>query len=475
MILKAIFLKTAIPLCTGITIAIFPVPGGLTSNAWYFFALFVAVVVGLILEPIPAAAIGIIGVTSATVLLLVEPTPTASISWALGGFSNSTVWLIFAAFNFALGYHKTGLGRRLGLLLVKKLGSRTLGLGYAVALSDGILAPFMPSNTARSGGTIFPLIRNIPEMYGSEPGETARRFGAYIMWTALSVTCITSSMFVTGLAPNLLAVDLIKQTVNIDISWTTWMIGFLPVGVILLLSTPFLIYKIYPPKIKTNNKITVWAGSELFKMGKMTGKEWTMAGLALLALTLWIMGQNYINATSVALVVICLMLVTGIVTWDDLMKNQPAWNALVWFATLVALAGGLAKVGFTSWLANGAAAVFSGIPPDLVLVCLVAVFFFSHYMFASITAHTIAMLPVFLAAGAAIPGMNVKVLVLLLGYSLGIMGILTPYATGPSPVYFGSGFVSRKDFWRLGLIFGTIFLFLLLVLGTPYLMAIYAD
>ena len=471
--MKTILLKTSLPLCVGITISLIPVPNGLEPNAWHFFALFVAVVFGLILEPIPAAAVGIIGVTSATVLLLVETTPKASIIWALGGFSNSTVWLIFAAFNFALGYHKTGLGRRLALFLVKKLGRRTLGLGYAVAMSDAILAPFMPSNTARSGGTIFPLIRNIPEMYGSAPGETARRLGAYIMWTALSVTCITSTMFVTALAPNLLALDLIKQTVNIDISWTTWMIGFLPVGVILLLSTPFLIYKIYPPEIKETNKITAWAGSELIKMGKMTSKEWIMAGLALLALALWILGQNFINATTVALVVICLMLISGIVTWDDIMKNQQAWNALVWFATLVALAGGLAKVGFTGWLANGAASVFLGISPVLVMVCLVAVFFFTHYMFASITAHTIAMLPVFLAAGAAVPGMNLKVLVLLLGYSLGLMGILTPYATGPSPVYFGSGFVSRKDFWRLGLIFGTIFLVLLLVLGTPYLMAIF--
>ncbi len=471
--MKTIVLKTAIPLCVGITITLIPVPNGLAPNAWHFFAIFAAVVFGLIMEPIPAAAIGLIGVTASALLLVVEPTPKASIQWALGGFSNSTVWLIFAAFNFSLGYYNTGLGRRLGLHLVKRLGSSTLGLGYAVALSDALLAPFMPSNTARSGGTIFPLIRNIPEMYGSAPGETARRFGAYIMWTALAVTCITSSMFVTGLAPNLLALELVKQTVNIDISWTTWMLGFLPVGVILLASTPFLIYKIYPPKIKANKKIPEWAGSELNKMGKMTSKEWIMAGLALLALALWIFGQNFVNATTVALIVICLMLISGIVSWDDIMKNRQAWNALVWFATLVSLAGGLAKVGFTHWLANGAALIFSGIPPVLVMVLLVAVFFFTHYMFASITAHTTAMLPVFLAAGAAIPGMNVQVLVLLLAYSLGIMGILTPYATGPSPIYFGSGYVARKDFWVLGLIFGTIFLVLLLVLGTPYLMAIY--
>jgi L-tartrate/succinate antiporter len=82
------------------------------------------------------------------------------------------------------------------------------------------------------------------------------------------------------------------------------------------------------------------------------------------------------------------------------------------------------------------------------------------------------MLPVFLAAGAAVPGMNVKVLALLLAYSLGLMGIITPYATGPSPVYFGSGYISRKDFWVLGLVFGAIFLAVFLIVNTPFLLSI---
>jgi len=105
--------------------------------------------------------------------LLVDPSPEESVQWALSGFANPTVWLIAAAFMFVLGYQRTGLGRRIALLLVAVLGRSTLGLGYAVALSDLFLAPFMPSNTARSGGTIFPIIRNIPGLYGSEPGETA--------------------------------------------------------------------------------------------------------------------------------------------------------------------------------------------------------------------------------------------------------------------------------------------------------------
>ena len=470
--MKSLIWKSVLPLILGIIIALLPAPQGLTLTAWYYFAIFTAVILALILEPIPAAAIGFIGVFLVAVLGLAGPKPSDSIRWALSGFSNTTVWLIFGAFMFALGYEKTGLGRRIALVLVEFLGKRTLGLGYAIAFSDLIIAPFTPSNTARSAGTIFPIIRNIPGLYGSAPGETSRKIGAYIMWTAFATTCVTSSMFITSLAPNLLALELVNKTAKISISWTEWFIGFLPVGVILFSVLPYLIYKIYPPEIKSSAEVQSWASQELGKMGKFTRKELVMALLATLALILWIFGGSIVDATTVAGVVISLMVITGIVTWDDILSNKAAWNVLVWFATLVAMADGLNKVGFVTWFAKSASALLTGMSPIVIMVSLVAIFFVVHYMFASITAHVTAVLPVMLAAGALVPGIPVKVFALLLCYSLGIMGIISPYATGPGPVYFGSAYVNRKDFWTLGLIFGLIFLAVLLAVGTPYLLAI---
>lgn len=470
--MKSLVWKSVLPLLLGIIIALLPAPQGLNLTAWYFFAIFAAVIFGLILEPIPAAAIGFIGVFLVAVLGLVAPKPGDSIRWALSGFSNTTVWLIFGAFMFAVGYERTGLGKRIALVLVEFLGKRTLGLGYAITFSDLILAPFTPSNTARSAGTIFPVIRNLPGLYGSAPGETTRKIGAYIMWTAFATTCVTSSMFITSLAPNLLALELVNKTVKISISWTEWFVGFLPVGAILILVLPYLIYKIYPPEIKHSEEVQSWATQELGKMGKFSRKELVMALLAILALALWIFGGSFVDATTVVGIVISLMMITGIVTWDDILNNKPAWNVLVWFATLVALADGLNKVGFVTWFAKSASALLVGMPPLFIMVALVVIFFIVHYMFASITAHVTAVLPVILAAGAAVPGIPVMTFTLLLCYSLGIMGIISPYATGPGPVYFGSGYINRKDFWTLGLIFGLIFLVALLGIGTPYLLAI---
>jgi len=474
-----LFWHAGIPVLASIALALTPAPSGLAHHAWHYSAVFAAVILALITEPLPAAAVGLIGVTlAATFGLVFTPAqmsdpgfrfPTEALRWALAGFANGTVWLIFAAFVFAMGYEKTGLGRRIALVLVKWLGGRTLGLAYAIALSDLALAPFTPSNTARSAGAIFPVIVSIPGLYGSGPGESARRIGAYLMWVAFAATCVTSSMFVTALAPNLFALELVRKAAGVEITWTGWFIGFLPVGGPLLLLLPWLVYKLYPPDIRTSAEVPRWAAQELAKLGGVTAKETIMASLVLIALGLWIAGGTVIDATMVALVGISLMLVFAIVSWDDIIGNTAAWNVLVWFATLVVLADGLSKVGMVDWIGRGASALLAGQSPVFVMTVLVVLFFMLHYMFASLTAHAIALLPVFVAAGASVPGVPVRVFALLLVFSLGLMGVLTPYATGPAPVYFASGYISRKDFWRLGLIFGLIFLGALLLIGVPYL------
>jgi L-tartrate/succinate antiporter len=475
--------KALAPLVAAIVIALVPAPEGLAQHTWYYFAIFAGVIVGLMLEPIPGAAIGLIAVTVVAVFSewvffspeqLAKPgfnVANASLTWALSGFSNGTVWLIFGAFMFALGYEKTGLGRRIALLLVRAMGRKTLTLGYAVMVADAVLAPFTPSNTARSGGTIFPVIRNLPPLYDSKPNDlSARRIGSYIMWTAIATTCVTSSMFLTALAPNLLAAELIRKTVKVDLSWMQWFMAMAPAGIVLLLAIPLLTYVLYPPQVKQGNEVPAWAAEELRKMGPLTRREWILGVLVLVALALWIFADDYVNPTTAALMVIAFMLVTKVVTWDDMLANKQAWNTFAWFATLVSLADGLSRTGFVKWFADMMSHHMSGFSPLYAAVILVLIFFFTHYLFASVTAHTTAMLPVMLTVGSTIPGMPMEAFALLLALTLGIMGILTPYGTGPSPVYFGSGYLPAADYWRLGAIFGVIYIVVFLVITVPLLM-----
>jgi L-tartrate/succinate antiporter len=362
------------------------------------------------------------------------------------------------------------LGRRIALNLVKLLGGRTLGLGYAVMLADLMIAPVMPSNTGRSAGVIYPIVRSIPGLYGSEPGTTARRIGAYLMWTAFATTAVTSSLFLTALAPNLLALGVIRKETGIAVPWVGWLVGFLPMGLLLLGALPLLVYLLYPPEIRSSPEVQGWAAAELATMGRLTAKEALMGVLIVAAVYLWVRGAAWINPATVMLAVVAVMLVARVLDWQDVTGNRAAWDMLVYFATLLTLADGLNRLGVIAWVSSGVSRILGGYPPLVVMAALVAFFFLVHYLFASLTAHATAVLPPLLAAGVAIDGMPVPTFVLLLAYALGLMGVLTPYATGPAFAYYGSGFITRREFWRLGLIFGLLFLATLLGVGMPYLL-----
>jgi L-tartrate/succinate antiporter len=459
--------KLIIPVLVAVVVALLPTPEGLSTNAHQFFAVFLGVIVGLILEPIPAALIGLTGVSFAATFGLVGETAKASRSWALSGFSNGVIWLIFAAFMFALGYKKSGLGKRISLLLVKMLGKTSLGLGYAVAFSDGILAPFMPSNTARSAGTIYPIAINIPQMFGSTPDKDPRKLGSYISWVAIAATCVTSSMFLTALAPNLLAVSLVEKSTNIIIDWGTWFSTLAIIMIPLFLAVPFVAYIVYPPEQKKSPEAPAWAAAELKKMGKISKKELMMLCLGLLALVMWIFGKQIgVNGTTAALAVLCLLVLTEVISWEDVITNKAAINVFIWFATLVSMASGLKEVGFLKWAAGLISVNLVGIDPNSIVIILVVLFFLFHYFFASVTAHTVALLPLFLGVAMnLLPETMIQPLAMLLVGSLGLMGILTPYATGPSPIWYGAGYISQAMWWKLGAIFGSLYLGALVLLG----------
>jgi L-tartrate/succinate antiporter len=297
------------------------------------------------------------------------------------------------------------------------------------------------------------------------------RIGTYLMWVAISTTCVTSTLFMTALAPNVLAVELVRKTVHVDLQWLKWLFAALPACVLLLAAVPLLTYWLERPSVKSGPEIPQWATGELAKMGKLTMKEILLLAYVAGALALWIFGDAFISPTTVALLVIGMMLMTRVITWAEMMQNKDAWNTYAWFATLVALADGLSRVGFIPWFATTVGSHLGGLSVLKALVILLLMNFLLHYLFASVTAHVTAVLPVLLAVGAAIPGMPVDRMALLLCLQLGIMGVITPYGTGPSPVYFGSGFLPGPIYWKLGTIFGVVYMAAFFLITVPWVMA----
>ena len=340
-------MRGVITVLAAVVIWLLPAPVGVDIKAWHLFAIFFATIIGLIAQPLPMGAVVLIGTT------LTALTGTLSIADALNGFMNGTVWLIVVAFLFARAFSKTGLGRRIAYFFIRAFGHRTLGLAYSLAVSDLVLAPGIPSGAARTGGVLFPIVRNLATTYGSEPGPTAGRIGSFLMMSAYHVHGVTCAMFLTSMAANPLIAELTKKTINIEITWGGWAVAALVPGLISFLAIPYLMYLLMRPEIKETPEAAELARTELVKMGPMHREEWVVLAAFILALLLWLTGSwTQIDATVVAFLGLCLMLVLGAITWEDVLAERSGWDALIWFGGLVGMATMLAKLGLIKWFST---------------------------------------------------------------------------------------------------------------------------
>ncbi|HEY3365946.1 MAG TPA: DASS family sodium-coupled anion symporter [Symbiobacteriaceae bacterium] len=380
-------------------------------------------------------------------------TGTLSIGDSMLGFADATVWLIVSAFLFARGFIKTGLGRRTAFMLVSVFGKSTLGLGYALTFADAILAPATPSNTARAGGILFPVVRSLSSSMGSEPGPTAKRAGSYLMFNSLQVCLVTSAMFLTGVAPNSLIVKLAKDNFKYAITWIGWFWAALVPGLISLLVMLYVIYKLFDPEIKQSPEASETARRELAKMGPMSLGEKGMLGVFLLTLVLWTTGQwTNVNATAVALGGVALLLTVNVINWEDALTEKGAWDALAWFGGLVGLASGLSKLGVIGLLATSLKSSLGGVSSWVVgFILVILAYVLVHYLIASMTAHATAFF-VPLALVAITLGAPAPLVLPVLGFMNSLNAGTTHYGSGPSPVFFGSGYIDQATWWRNGLI-----------------------
>jgi DASS family divalent anion:Na+ symporter len=428
----------------GAVIWMIPVPAGLKPQAWQLLAIFVATIAGIIMQPLPMGAMAIIGITVAAL------TGTLTVPQALSAFADATIWLIVCAFLFARSFIKTGLGSRIAYLLMRAIGDSTLRLGYVLAISDLILAPATPSNTARGGGVLYPIVRSLCSAFDSEPGPTARRVGGYLMQTQFQANVITSAMFMTAMAANPLVAVLAKKTANIDISWGTWALAASVPGLVALAIMPYLLYKVYPPELKDTPEAKRLAARELERRGKLSKDEKVVLGVFIGALLLWSTSSfTKMNATLVALMGVCVLLMTEVLEWKDILDDKGPWDTLIWMGGLVGMAGFLNTLGFIPWFAETVSASLTGVSWIPALTTLYVVYMYAHYGFASLTAHVTAMYPAFLAVAVA-TGAPAYLTALGLGFISNLCGGLTHYSTGTAPIYFGAGYVDQKAWWRLG-------------------------
>lgn len=448
-----------------LTLLALPHPQGLNPDSWGLVAIFLTTIVAIILKVMPIGVMALMAIVIVSLSQVTSGSSKGAMADALGSFSSPLIWLIVVAVLISRGLKKTGLGNRIGLQFIALLGKRTVGIGYGLAVCELVLAPFTPSNTARGGGIVHPIMKSIASAFDSDPAKgTQGKVGTYLALVNYHANPITSAMFLTATAPNPLVVDFVARASGqgFHLSWTTWALCMVLPGLACLFLMPLVVYLLAPPELKQTPDAVQFARSELARMGPLSASEKVMLGTFGLLLVLWanvpamLFGPAFtLDPTVVAFLGLFTLIITGTLDWDDVLSEKSAWDTLIWFGALVMLAEQLNKLGVIAWASDGMrdAIAASGMGWGAAAAVLVLAFVFSHYLFASTTAHISAMMFAFLSVGAAlVPGEYLILFLLMMTAASAIMMTLTHYATGTSPIIFGSGYVTMGAWWRIGFI-----------------------
>ncbi len=423
-----------------------PRPESVTPEGWRLTGIFAAMVAGLMLQPMPVGALVLAAITCSTLFGGLTP------AQALGGYGDPTVWLVQAAFFISRSLIDTGLARRIALFFVRLVGQSSLGVSYALGATDMVLAMIIPSNGARSGGVTLPIVRSISELYGSQPGATAPLLGAFLMASVYQAVCISSAMFFTGQASNPLAAQMAQQFGGYEVTWTGWALAGLVPGILSMLAVPYVVMKIYPPQIKRTPEATAFARQQLIEMGPMSRDEKILIAVFTAVCGLWSTSSIHgLDITVVALLGSITLLMTGVLTWEKVIAERTAWDIFIWYGGLLQLGKALNNTGVPAEVAKGLGGALGEISWPLIFAFTLLLHFYSHYGFASITAHLLAMYPAFLAVLAA-KGAPLGLVVYGFACFTNLSAGLTNYGTTPAPMFFAQGYVSFRDWWRIGFV-----------------------
>jgi len=434
-----------VALCLAIQFLV-PRPTSVSPAGWRLLGIFVAAVGALMLRPIPGGAAVLIA------LVLAALSGSLTIQQALAGYGDPTVWLVIAAYAISNALIKTGLARRIALLFIRTLGATSLGVCYGLSATDMVLASVIPSNGARSGGVVLPIVRSVAELYDSLPGPTAARMGSFLVNGVYQGICITAAMFFTGQASNPLAAKMASETFHYPVTWALWLAaGILP-GLCSLAIVPWIVYRMDPPEIRKTPEAAAFAAGELVRMGPISRDQKIVSLIFVSVCALWITSAvHHLDITVTALCGAAALLITGVLSWNDVVSDRAAWDIFIWYGGLLQLGKSLNDAGVTREFARSVAGLFGPASWGLVLAGALLIYFYAHYGFASITAHMLAMFPPFAAvllARGAPAGLVIFSFACFTNFAAG----LTNFGTTPAPMFYAHGYVSFQKWWRIGFV-----------------------
>lgn len=446
----------------GVSIWFSPVPEGLDIKAWHMLAIFSATIVGAITSPLPLAPTVLCGMVTAIC------TGTASFSAMFQSFSSPTVWLVCLAFFLASGVIRCGLAKRAAYFCVGALGKSTVGLAYGLALGEALLAPLVPSVAARAGGILFPLVSALAGDYDDgRPLSKGNRTARFLILVVFQCSAISSALFLTSMAANPLMAQLAAD-LNISLGWGEWAWATIVPGIASLLIAPLVVYVVSRPGHLATPEAPKRAKQMLAEMGPVSTAEWRMLGVFSVVLSLWLFGPPYgINSTTAVIIGILLMIVFGLLEWEGCLGEKKAWDTLLWLGGFVAMGTELKSLGFFDWMGLQVGSSLGTLSWGVGFPVLCLIYYYSHYLFASNTAHVVGMYFVCLVTAVQI-GAPPKVAALSFAVISNLFGGLTHYGNASAPLYFATGYCSLSHWWKVGFVVSVVNFIVWAVVGMAW-------
>lgn len=459
---KVRWIKRVFTLAFGIVIWHLPIPWDLSADSWHLFAIFITAILGVLLNALSIFTASLLGLVAVVLLRVLPPEK------AFSGFSESFILLILAAFLVAKGVIKSGLGRRIAFLLIRRFGKSTLNLGYCIVATDTLLGPAIPSNTARSG-ILYPIAHALSIDTGSLPvPESRKKTGTYLMMTAISGHTISSALWFTGMAANPVGAGIAAQF-GVNMNFGNWFFVASVPCIFALVVIPFLLYKLFPPEIKHTPEAPVMAREALHKMGPMSKPEWIMGITFFGMILLWALSPVLdINLAIVAFLGLSILILADVYTLEDI--RQGAGDALetyIWFAILYMMSTALNDMGFMKTLGAQLATYISDYNWVTVYILLTVLYVLIHYLFVSQTAHLLALYAVFLqvAVNAQVPA---ALMAFMLSFATNYFAVMTPQASSSNILFAGSGFLPSEEIYKQGALI-TVLNTGIFLLATPWI------
>ena len=460
---KLRWIKRFITLVFGVIIWYLPIPWDITPDAWHLFAIFITAILGVLLEAFSIFTASVIALVAVVLLRVLTPEK------AFSGFSESFILLILAAFLVAKGVIKSGLGRRIAFLLIRRFGKSTLNLGYCLVVTDTILGPSIPSNTARSG-IMYPITHALSLDTGSLPTpEGRKKTGTYLMMTYIAGQTISSALWLTGMAANPVGVGIAAQF-GVNINFGNWFFVASVPCIIALIAIPFVLYKLFPPENKYTPEAPEIARKGLLEMGPMSRQEYIMGSTFFGMILLWAFSPILnINLAIVAFLGLAILILANVYTIEDIRQGGgDALETYIWFAILYMISTALNDMGFMKILGAQLATYISGYNWVSVYILLIVLYILIHYLFVSQTAHLLALYAVFLQVGVN-AGVPAALMAFMLSFATNLFAAISPQASSSNILFVGSGFLPSKDIYKQGAVI-TVLNIVIFLLATPWIM-----